>query len=212
MSSLLKVWNMSADEFGSGSLLDEEYESSPSVSFRDAKVGQKLVVKIVELPTKEIQRKDFTSKEPKFWPLRPGEAGPPRPMLNTFTKFEILEGSDVWTKNAEDDDLDPAHDVGKQYNWWTNKPSQGWAEFVVKHKLLGQKPGEMFVYKKQPYGAEWDKFRKGLGRGFRVGDVIELKFAGKRKIEGQSPQKLYEITYLRTEAPVEPSLFDEADE
>jgi len=209
-----------SDDFGTN-LLEDDFEKTPSISFRDAKVGQKLVLRIAELPSRKIQRKDFTTKEPLFWPLRSGETEK-KPKLNTFTKFVVLEGSDEWTKNAERDDMDPAHEIDGAYNWWCNLPSQGWVEFRLKNKLLGQEPGDPKNYK-QKFGTrkgeeivldkKYDKFRAGLGRGFVVGDVIELKYASKKILDGDSsPQKIYEIRWLRNEAPAAPSVFDDADD
>lgn len=209
-----------SDDFGTGSLLDNEFERTPSLTWADAKPGQKLIVKIVELPTQTLQRKDFDDKTtPLFWPLRPGETEQ-KPKLNTFTKFEILDGSDNWTQNAEQGETDDAHEAGQNYNWWINLPSQPWTEFKLKNKLLKQdkndprrvkttfnvRKGEDIVL-----GAEYDKHRHGLSRSFAVGDVLEIKLAEKKIIKGRKPQNIFEITWLRYEPLAVSSPFDDAD-
>lgn len=206
-----------SEDFGSGSLLDEEFEKTPSLSFNDAAVGQKIIARIAELPTKKVQRKDYDTKELLFWPLLPGQEAQ-KPKQNTFTKLVILDGSDVWTKDTEGGDDDPAFEIGESYNWWTNLPSQGWNEFKLKNKLLGQTPKDPGAYRTKfsvrkdeviVLGPEYDKYRFDLNRSFRVGDVIELKLADKVKIKGKKPQNIFQITWLRSEAPAEPSLFEE---
>lgn len=209
---------MSNEEFDDGgSLLDQDFEKTPSISFRDATIGQKLILRIEELPTEKVQRKDYTTGELKWWPVREKDNGEQRPMMNTFIKFLILDGSDTWTFNAEDDEHGPAQEVDEIRNWWVNLPSQGLAEFQLKHKLLKQTAGDPKAYKttfgqgdnKIVLGPEFDVHRHARFKGFVVGDVIELRYDAKRKIPNQSPQKLYKITWLRNETPAERSIFDE---
>jgi hypothetical protein len=179
-----------ADDFNDGSLLDE-MEKVPSISWRDAKVGQKLIVRIEELPTKKIQRKKYGTTDLEFWPLKEGQTEK-RPKLNTFTKVAILDGSDVWTKWAKKKQTENPQPVGTVRNWWTNIPSQPLAE-------LGRLNGEM---------------KSNLGRGLKPGDVIEITLSEEKEIEGKpdyDTQKIFTMQYLRTDAPAEPNLFDEPD-
>src|SRR6187549_376660 len=130
-----------SDDFGTN-LLEDDFEKTPSLSFADAAVGQKLVLRIAELPSKKIQRKDYNEPHDLlFWPLKEGQTEK-RPKLNTFTKFVVLEGSDTWTKDTEGGDDEPAHKVGGAYNWWTNIPSAGFVEFRLKNKVIGQTAGD----------------------------------------------------------------------
>lgn len=178
------------DEFGDGSLLDE-IEKVPSISWRDAKVGQKLVVRIEELPTKKIQRKIFGTNELDFWPLKDGQTER-NPKLNTFTKVTILEGSDSWTKWAKKKQTENPQPVGVVRNWWTNIPSQPLAE-------LGRLNGQL---------------KSEIGRGLRVGDIVEVLLSDEKEIEGKpdyDTQKIFTMKYLRTETPATPSIFDEPD-
>lgn len=177
-----------SDEFTDGSILDE-MEKTPSISWRDAQVGQKLVLRIEELPSKKIQRKVFGGNDLMWWPAREGEAR--KPMLNTFTRVAVLEGSDAWTTNAKKKQTANPNPVGEIRNWWTNIPSQPLAE-------LGRLNGEV---------------KQSLNRGLKSGDVIEVTLSDEKEIEGKpdyDTQKIFTMKYLRNET-VEPSLFDEAD-
>jgi hypothetical protein len=176
-----------SDDFGDGSLLDE-MEKTPSISWRDAEVGQKLVLRLEELPTKKIQRKKFGTGDPMFWPLKEGQTER-RPMLNTFTRVTILEGSDTWTTWAKKKQLDNPQPVGEVRNWWTNIPSQPLAEFGRLHGWM----------------------KKEHNRGLKPGDVIEVVLTDKKEIPEHPEydlQNIFSMSYLRNES-TEQSLFDE---
>lgn len=178
---------MSDDFAGDGSLLDE-MEKTPSISWRDAEVGQKLILRLEELPTKKIQRKKFGSDDLMFWPMKEGQTER-RPMLNTFTRVTILEGSDAWTTWAKKKQMANPNPVGEVRNWWTNIPSQPLAEFGRLHGWM----------------------KKEHNRGLKAGDVVEVLLTEKKEIEGKPEydlQNVFAMTYLRNES-VETSVFDE---
>lgn len=175
-----------SDDFEDGSLLDE-MEKTPSISWRDAEIGQKLVLRIEELPSKKIQRKVFGGDDLMWWPQRDGQER--RPMLNTFTRVTVLDGSDTWTKWAKKKQTDPAQVVGEVYNWWTNIPSQPL-------KALS----DLNAWMKQNHN-----------RGLKAGDVVSVTIADMKEIEGKPDydlQKIFKIEHVRNESS-EPSVFDE---
>lgn len=178
---------MSDDFAGEGSLLDE-MEKTPSISWRDAKISQKLVLRIEALPTEKVQRRKFGEQELLFWPLKEGQTER-RPMLNTFTRVTILEGSDVWTKWAKKKQTENPQPVGEIRNWWMNIPSQPLAELAALNSRM----------------------RSEHSRGLKSGDVVEVTLSEEKEIEGKpdyDTQKIFTMVYVRNES-TEQSIFDE---
>lgn len=175
------------DDFASGNLLDE-MEKTPSISWRDAEVGQKLILRIDELPTKKIHRSKFgDASEKLYWKNKDGSESP---KYNTFVKVTVLEGSDVWTLHEKKNKLENPQPVGEVRNWWCNIPSQP-------IKALSSLNGWM----KQEHN-----------RGLQVGDVIQVLLTEKKEIEDKPDydlQNVFAVTYVRNEAPAAAGIFDE---
>ena len=147
-----------------------EDDKVPALSFKEAAKGQSILLEITR-PAKLVQRRDYDTGEPAVYE----DSG--KPMMAGVFSGIVLDGSDMWPKSIEHDEMDDANPVDEERSFWASKPSQPFRELTA---LTGP---------------------RGLKRPLRVGDVLRITLSDLKKVENSKmknpkPQKIYKFELI----------------
>ena len=147
-----------------------EDDKVPALSFKEAQVGQSIVLEITR-PAKLIQRRDFDSGEPAVYK----DSG--KPMMAGVFSGIVQDGSDMWPKSVEHGEMEDANPVEEERSMWVSKPSQPFRELVA---LTGRQG-----------------LNRALRPGDVIRITLkELKKVENSKMKNPKPQKIYKFDIL----------------